>query len=339
MGLDFRDGNYRRYVVFGKRTVKHGEAVVIWNRSGATRQVTGPALVYLYCSSIRFLDKFTAGPEEYLVVTKVDGSIEHIPGPTFLYMNPTMHNKIVVKAAISLTTTAQCVVLHRQLPALLVKTEEGFVKPSPVGSGGQQIERLILQGPTLIFPGVGDTIQHFNWSGPLLSAEERNSFHILSTAKRQLKVKGSVSFRGENKIKGCVQLLLSMQITDVPKMLDNTNNLMADLYDALEVDLNRISLLAIDTIQQVSDLDVFGSLDSFPQLTARAQEMGAFIDYMLYGGFVPDETLRHHIADLASVHARYAKDCIVNEQNQQKMAMELIAKKDRLAQEESFFES
>jgi hypothetical protein len=338
MGLDFRDHHYRRYVTLGKRTVKDGEAMLVWNRNGVTREVVGPALVYLYCSAIRFLSKHTAGSEEYLVVTKTNGCVEHIPGPASLFENPTLHSKVTVKAAISLTSASECIVLHRQLPAPLVKTEAGYVTPSPT-SGGQQIERLFLEGPTLVFPGVGDSVMHFNWSSPLLSFEEKASFHILSTAKRQIKVKGGVSFRGENKIKGVVLLLLSLQITDVAMMVDGTNNLMADLNDALEVDLNHISLLAIETIQQVSDLDIFSTLDSFPQLTTRAQEMGVQVDYVLYGGFQPDETLRHHIADLANVHAKYAKDCIVNEQNQQKMAMELTAKKDRLAQEESFMKA
>ena len=338
MGLDFRDHHYRRYVTIGKRTVKDGEAMLIWNRNGVTREVVGPALVYLYCSAIRFLSKYTAGPEEYLVVTKTDGRVEHLPGPVSLFENPTLHSMIAVKSAISLTSASECIVLHRQQPVAMVKTEAGYVTPSPM-SGGQQIERLFLEGPSLIFPGVGDTVLNFNWSSPLLSFEEKVPFHILNTAKRQIKVKGGVSFRGENKIKGFVQLLLSLQITDVAKMCDGTNNLMADLNDALEVDLNHISLLAIETIQQVNDLDIFSTLDSFPQLTTRAQEMGVHVEYVLYGGFQPDESLRHHIADLANVHAKYAKDCIVNEQNQQKRTMELTAKKDRLAQEESFMKA
>lgn len=338
MGLDFRDRNYRRYVTIGKRTVKDGEALLIWNRHGVTTEVVGPKLVYLYCSAIRFLSKYTAGPEEYLVVTKTDGRVEHLPGPVSLFENPTLHNSIKVKSAISLTSASECIVLHRQQPAPLIKTEAGLVAPSPI-SGGQQIERLYLQGPTLVFPGVGDSVLNFNWSSPLLSFEEKSPFHVLNTAKRQIKAKGCVSFRGENKIKGYVQLLLSLQITNVAMMCDGTNDLMADLTDALEVDMNHISLLAIETIQEVNDLEIFGTLDSFPQLTTRAQEMGVHVEYVLFGGFQPDESLRHHIADLANVHAKYAKDCIVNEQNQQKRAMELTAKKDRLAQEESFMKA
>mmetsp|Transcript_16718 Transcript_16718/g.31371 ORF Transcript_16718/g.31371 Transcript_16718/m.31371 type:complete len:452 (-) Transcript_16718:3180-4535(-) len=338
MGLDFRDRNYRRYVTLGKRTVKDGEAMLIWNRNGVTTEVIGPRLVYLYCSAIRFLSRYTAGSDEYLVVTKIDGRVEHIPGPISLFENPTLHKSVAVMPAFSLTSASECIVLHRQIPAPLVKTEAGFVTPIP-SSGGQQIERLFLQGPAQVFPGVGDSVLNFAWSCPQLAFEEKLPFNILNTARRQVKSTSKVAFRGENKITGNVQMLVSMQIVDVSKMVDTTNNVMADLNDALEVDMNHISLLAIETIQEVSDLDVFNTLDSFPHLTARAQEMGVHIDHVLYVGFLPAESLRHHVADLANVHAKYAKDCIVNEQKQQQMAMELNAKKDRLAQEDSFLKA
>ena len=338
MGLDFRDHTYRRYVVLGKRTVKDGEALLIWNRKGVTREVIGPALVYLYCSAIRFLTKYTAGPEEYLVVTKTNGQIEHIPGPTSLFQNPTIHTKVSVKPAIVLNASSECIVLHRQIPLPLIKTEEGFVAASPA-TESQQIQRMISCGPTVVFPGVGDKVLDFHWSCSNFTFEENASFQILNTAKRQVKAKGHVSFRGENKIKGVVYLLFTLQIDDVGKLVDSSNDLMTDLNNALEIDLNNISLLPIETIQEVRDLDAFGDLNTFPQMTVRANETGVKIDNVMYAGFEPDENLRHHIADLANVHAKYAKDCIVNEQNQQKLAMELSAKKDRLVEEEKYMKA
>ena len=38
-GIDFRSGSYSRYVRFGKRTVKDGEAVALWNMRGVHRQI------------------------------------------------------------------------------------------------------------------------------------------------------------------------------------------------------------------------------------------------------------------------------------------------------------
>jgi hypothetical protein len=269
---------------------------------------------------------------------KTDGHVEHIPGPTSLFQNPTLHSSVCVRPAIALNSATECIVMHRQLPLPLIKTEEGLVAASPT-TGGQQIERLFVRGPTVVFPGVGDKVQDFHWTSNGFSIDERSSFKILNTAKRQVKFKGSVSFRGENKIKGIVQLSLTFHISDVAKLVDSSHNLMSDLNDAIDIDLNVISLMPIETIQEVRDLEVFSDVSSFPQLSMRAREMGVEIENIIYGGFEPDETLRHHIADLANVHAKYAKDCILNEQNQQKMAMELSAKKERLVEEEKFLKA
>jgi hypothetical protein len=44
MGLTFRSGTYRRHVNVGKRTIKDGEAALIWSRNGVAREIKGPAL-------------------------------------------------------------------------------------------------------------------------------------------------------------------------------------------------------------------------------------------------------------------------------------------------------
>lgn len=106
MGLDFRGGNYKRYVRFGKRTIKQGEgssphtdcllfksseyvssnnlslsalstAAAVWNMSGVQTEIVGPKLVRLFYSNIRFLDRYSAKSEQYLVVSYI-GEIEKI---------------------------------------------------------------------------------------------------------------------------------------------------------------------------------------------------------------------------------------------------------------------
>lgn len=64
MGIDFRDGHYRRYVRIGKRTIKEGEAAAIWSRNGRQREVIGPSLERLFYSHIRFLSRYMADPSQ-----------------------------------------------------------------------------------------------------------------------------------------------------------------------------------------------------------------------------------------------------------------------------------
>ena len=115
MGIDFRDARYRRFVTLGKRTVKDGECMVVWDRKGAARVVVGPRLERLWCSQIRFLDRFTASPEQYLCVRHKSGRVEHVRGPALLYENPVEHDGVEVKDAIVLKTEAELVVLYREV--------------------------------------------------------------------------------------------------------------------------------------------------------------------------------------------------------------------------------
>ena len=77
MGLDFRDGKYKRSVNIGKRTVKDGEAAAVWDVNGRHTEIVGPKLVRLWWSQIRFLDRFTASPEQYLIVRNQFDSHRH----------------------------------------------------------------------------------------------------------------------------------------------------------------------------------------------------------------------------------------------------------------------
>lgn len=47
----FREGNYYRHVVVGKRTVKEGKCAAIWTQSGDRRLIEGPKRVHLWFAS------------------------------------------------------------------------------------------------------------------------------------------------------------------------------------------------------------------------------------------------------------------------------------------------
>ena len=109
----FRDGNYHKYSTVGKRRVKDGECAAIWNRKGEVRNVVGPKLVRVFLSDVRFLDRFVANQNQYLVVCFRDGRKEHVRGPSALFLDPVVHKSVEVKEAISLNTQ-ECLVVYRE---------------------------------------------------------------------------------------------------------------------------------------------------------------------------------------------------------------------------------
>lgn len=146
MGIDFRRGDYSRRVWMGKRTVKTGEACVIWSQNGELREVIGPCLVRLWFSQIRFLTPFVASSMEYLRINYNDGTVEHRRGPVKVWQNPVNHRAVSVHKPIDLRSESEKLVVCRAAGAKI--------------TGSSQI----YAGPMLFFPEVGDVISKMAWT-------------------------------------------------------------------------------------------------------------------------------------------------------------------------------
>jgi len=383
MGIEFRDGRYRRDVSFGKRTVKDGEAVAVWNRLGVHTQIVGPRLVYLFFSSIQFLDRFMAGPDQYLIVTRKDGVVEHLRGPISLYKNPVFHQTIEVKESIDLMTTTDCLVVSRNtskalrttvasnvMPAAMVKDETLVKLPqqeSPAGATSvphppaSEIQRLVIRGPTVFFPQVGDKVHQFEWHGRSESKHSPDGysmhrgalkFNVLKTNVRQWKIDAPVDIIS-NKVYGTLALTFSFSIEQVDKMLDNTVDLTGDMRDALATDL--ISLATAiesmittgaaaggDATMSVSSDAVNGTampatavqllkqLTSYPTLIACVQNRGVLLHSVAFRAFRLSPDLLSRRAETTTLHAKLAKESLIAENHAEKAMAELNARRVRV---------
>jgi len=174
MGLDFRTGNYTRYVRLGKRTIKAGEAAAIWNVNGVHREIVGPKLVYLYYSQIRFLDYFAASKDQYLHVTLLDGREENIPGPFGLYKNPVFHKNIEAKDAYKLMSRNESLVVYSSVPSFAVHEEENSCKYGDISLSSttnskekksnvtSNLVMRVIKGPAVFFPTAEDKVHSFS---------------------------------------------------------------------------------------------------------------------------------------------------------------------------------
>jgi hypothetical protein len=345
MGIEFRGSYYKRDVSFGKRTVKDGEAVAVWNRLGVHREVVGPRLVRLFFSTIVFLDKRIAGPNEYLVVTNVDGTVEHIRGPTTLYENPVFHRSVAIKSAFSLKSASECVVVNRETRESSTITKNGALIDN------SRIDRMVIYGPNLYFPLVGDSIVEFKWSGNSSAVRAVDTFTVLSTASRQWKVDlpfhvisgggGGTAGASTATVRGTVQVTLCFSIADVPALLDNSSDLIGDLYDAMVVDMAAIG--ASDAARREVNaknlskiMTLFTSVtDAFPHLSARAAATGIVVNGFAYRGFEPDQALARYLSELDEVEARIYRDRVLAEQEEKRIQADLSARQARLQHEQS----
>lgn len=136
MGLTFRY-DQRRYVRMGKRTIKDGEGVVIWNRLGESRVVIGPKLEYMWFSTLHFMKLFAADSSQYLSIRFRDGKRENRAGPCKVFLNPVLHDSISVHKAGQLPSQQHCVIAR-----VMKDVAEGSANP-----GGEENEVEMIEKP------------------------------------------------------------------------------------------------------------------------------------------------------------------------------------------------
>ena len=109
--------------------------------------VDGPTRITLFRQKKEQLQSYTAGPENFLLVKKTDGSTQHIPGPCSMFLHPVDDVSIEVKQA-TVIAASQALVINRQATA----SKEGH----RVDYG---VEQRIVKGPARFMPAADEWVQ------------------------------------------------------------------------------------------------------------------------------------------------------------------------------------
>jgi len=199
----FRDGSYYRHVIFGKRTVKQGEAAAVWDRNGTRKVTIGPKRVRLFFAHVRFLSRQVAEGHEYLRIAYRDGRTEHRRGPCAVFVDPCVHDNVEVKRAFKLAANEALVVYREHGPdgegngerppskaaskaaaaaqADAAITSTGSTSPqedaqaSNVIGEPANVLRRIVHGPAVYVPRHDEWIHTFSWSASGVRELRRSS--------------------------------------------------------------------------------------------------------------------------------------------------------------------
>ena len=364
MGFDFRTGRYRRYVNFGKRTVKDGEAAIVWKRNGRCKQVIGPKLQRLCFSTIKFLDRHMATKQQYIVVVRRTGEIEHMAGPCVVYENPVLHEAVAVKDAIQLKTPQDCVVVctetpapapakntaappagkpggkpgHRAAGAAARDEDEAEDGPAaPVASTVVQ-NRRVIRGPCLYTPSVDETPLAFNWTdtsatltGGHGAAPKGAPFVILPLTPQRFAVRVGAGTSDNHESK--VDLEVVFQLARV-EAAANCADPVATLWQALEVDVARIARQ--HTVEELHRLGVasFASLAAYSATQARAGEVGAQVVSVDCKGLQKTKAMLQRLNSAAASEAQHQGKLEANLRANLLADAEVAAKLERTQQHE-----
>jgi len=138
----------------------------------------GPALVRLFYSTIRFLERHVAEAHQYLRIVFRDGTIEHVRGPTARFENPTRHRSIKVLSAIVVDNSSS-IVVNRYDKVEKLECEDGRLSA----------RQLVIKGPITFYPLPSDQIHSFSWgSGSGVVTDENRVISLKATLVRELKI-------------------------------------------------------------------------------------------------------------------------------------------------------
>ncbi len=150
----------------------------IWNMVGKQREIVGPERVWMFWSTIRFLDQHVASPQQYIIIQFKDGHSEHLNGPTRIYRNPVLHMSVTVCDAIQLLSSTDVLVVYRAAPDM----------PRSAGTGAGGLIRTRVTGPASYVPAPGEVVHSFVWSGKGEGGnvvKGANKFQILRTGPQR----------------------------------------------------------------------------------------------------------------------------------------------------------
>jgi len=316
----FRDGTYHKTVTFGKRRVKDGECCAIWDSMGRVRNVVGPKREFIYWSDVRFLDRFVANQNEYLVVEYRDGRKEHVRGPVSLFCDPVLHKRVQVQEAISLNAF-EAIVVYRELdrveglgiehsaaqetPSALIKGGCGGgssaveIIPAAVAmpADGKRVSRRIIRGPTLFIPSASEWVHTFSWHGSNNKMDDHRT--MIKDALKLTKIRtlpdqlyyNVVGCRTSDDAQLSIKLMMLFQMSDLEKMLDSTHDPIGDFVNALSADV--ISFVASLTFEEfIRRSSELNNLAAFPVLQERAASIGYKVDKLVYRGYKASDQLQ-----------------------------------------------
>lgn len=261
----------------GFHTVRTGEQAVIWSRSGAAEVVEGPQRIFTFFKKFQQLREYRASQTEYLVVQYSDGMVEHHPGPCKLFKHPTEHSSVTVQQATEVASHEAVVTYQRC-------TDTDAVK------------RNIVRGPCIFFPNSHQWVHHFDWHGE----DDRkghirphaNKFYILPLIESQFYYNvHDVRTRDDALIE--VKVMIFYRVLDVEEMLDNTDDPIADFVNAACADI--ISFCAARSYEEfVEGTAALNKLETYTQLTTRANRVGFEITKVVYRGYHASDALQKY---------------------------------------------
>lgn len=347
------------------QVVAKGERYILKDRDGNVHVIDGPKRVridpecYLTPLSRRYADA-----NQYIEITKLDGTRSIVPGPTSMFLDVGVDAEIVTKNAVLLGSNEVLVVYRRaagadgkaKAPAAAATDKKKKKSKESAGSepvdaddlpaqlGDGSVVREIIRGPCVHVPDVDEWTHKFEWHGTDPENKTRKvpralKFEALRTLPDQMYYNVN-DVRTKDDAVITVKLMLFYELRDIERMLDRTHDPVADFINAVTADV--VAFAATLTYEEVlQKTNQLNELDAYPQLMSRAKSIGYQVTKVVYRGYHASDKLQqmHDDAIQARTQLRLESE---TEQSAQALAdlqlqreFERSQKKQEMQQQES----
>ncbi len=248
--------------------VPEGDKVLVSYSDGRSEVVTGPKKIFKFKKTVVPLKLYSAFPGEFLVVKFRDGRQKHLKGPAQQWFNPNIHSKIELQ------------------DALIISENELVVVYSKESASGKS-RRRIVRGPTTFVPQPDEWLHTFSWHGSKGKGYKKYPnalvFQKLTTMPDQMYYDVE-NVRTSDEITLTIRLMLFFQLKDIEKMLESTNDPIGDFINSITSDV--IEFVGKYTFDEFKTHQrELNSLDSYPTLLQRSQQIGYSVDKLVFLGY------------------------------------------------------
>ncbi len=260
--------------MFAIRTVRQGDRIAVWDQRGRVVHVDGPRRLLLIRKTVQPLQRYSAGADQYLAVEFADGHSEHLRGPAAAWYDPVEHKSIEVKQALPLDSHEAIVVYRRT---------------------NGEVTRRIERGPALFVPLEDEWLHEFRWHG----ANPDSPQHKIPRGLRftKLRVIPDQTYHLVDDVRTSddalltVKLMIFFELADIEIMLQQTHDPVADFINAVTADvIDFVGSRSFDHFKR--DTEQLNHLETYPNLTLRAQRIGYQINKVVYRGYTAGRTLQ-----------------------------------------------
>ena len=299
--------------MIGFITVRQGQRVAIWNRRGERQIVNGPRRMFLWTENLVPMALHAARPDQYLVVRYVDGRVEHVPGPAAVWLDPVEHAGIETKQAMSVSAH-EAVVVYRD------------------GAGG--VDRRVVDGPAVFVPQPNEWLHTFRWHG----ADPKNPRRKIPNALEfiRLRVIPDQMYLDVEEVRTaddallCVKVMIFFELVSMTTMLEETHDPIADFMNALTADV--IDFAGARPFEQFKDdTERLNRLETYPQLTGRAERIGYRINKVVYRGYHASDKLQAMHDNAIETRTRLRLEAETEQQAQELADLKLERENQRAA--------